>query len=228
MKRSIAHLSVLGALAAAAALAPSGALAQIRSSDLGTLQLGTSVSLQCSNPGSHQDVAKTPSIKNSSVAAIPKGKVLSWKSSDGDSGSITLQNDLAPGASVSGLGKAGQVYTCTASFNAGYPDLTVKSATWSNQTTVTASVANLNKWFDSKAVVVRAEVVRCDNSAVARTGDSTAVAVPTGATKSVTITVPAGSYAGKTFLRVTADATKLQIEAAENNNTFGSLSNCVY
>jgi len=73
------------------------------------------VVLECRNPGSHQDVAKTPIIKNTSGQQLPIGHTISWSSSDGDSGQVTLQAPLAPDSEVQGLGTAGQVYNCVAS-----------------------------------------------------------------------------------------------------------------
>lgn len=75
------------------------------------------VILECKNPGTHQDVAKTPQIKNTTNTVIPKGHKIHWGASDGDKGVITLDKGLglAAGQTVQGLGKAWQVYTCTAS-----------------------------------------------------------------------------------------------------------------
>ena len=73
------------------------------------------VQLGCRNPGSHQDVAKTPIIKNTTGQELPIGHKISWSSSDGDYGQITLQEPLPPNMEVQGIGTAGQVYTCVAS-----------------------------------------------------------------------------------------------------------------
>jgi hypothetical protein len=72
------------------------------------------VALKCENPGSHQDVAKTPIITNSTRTTLPKGRVLYWQTNKGEKGQVQLVNDLKPLNSVSGLGGPGQVYTCTA------------------------------------------------------------------------------------------------------------------
>jgi cell division septal protein FtsQ len=73
-----------------------------------------SMKLQCKNPGSQQDVGKTPNIINNTTKTIPKGQKVYWKTNKGENGEIELTSPLAPGGSVSGLGQAGQVYTCTA------------------------------------------------------------------------------------------------------------------
>jgi hypothetical protein len=72
------------------------------------------ISLKCQNPGTHQDVAKDPDITNSTNQTLAAGKKIFWNASDGDSGSLTLSNPLAPGKSVQVTGQPGQVYTCKA------------------------------------------------------------------------------------------------------------------
>lgn len=73
---------------------------------------GVKVTLTCKNPGSHQDVAKTPIISNPNGPAVPSWKTIYWNSSDNDGGQV--QGPLAQGTQVQGLGKPGQNYTCTA------------------------------------------------------------------------------------------------------------------
>lgn len=72
------------------------------------------VNLTCKNPGSHQDVSKNPDIINSTRASIPAGTKISWKATDGDKGTITLSQALAPGAKVGVMGTPGNGYSCTA------------------------------------------------------------------------------------------------------------------
>src|SRR5262245_43056846 len=95
---------ILAAALAAVSLAVipgADANAQVRVDTSTPMQL-TTVPLQlappvtCKNPGSSQDVAKTPSLVNTGLYAIPAGKTLFWKSSDGDSGEIKLLAPLAP------------------------------------------------------------------------------------------------------------------------------------
>jgi len=73
------------------------------------------VKLQCRNPGSSQDVVKTPVIKNTTGKIIKAGSKIYWRSSDGDKGTITLTKDLLPNLEVNGQGSPASYYTCTAS-----------------------------------------------------------------------------------------------------------------
>lgn len=72
------------------------------------------VSLACRNPGSHQDVAKTPIITNTTSHAISATSKIYWNASDGDHGLI--YGPLAVNESKSGLGSAGNNYSCTAHY----------------------------------------------------------------------------------------------------------------
>ena len=63
------------------------------------ITLGTSIALSCSNPGSHQDVAKTPILKNITTAPIKAGQTVHWTASDGDYGSMKLQAPMFFGSS---------------------------------------------------------------------------------------------------------------------------------
>ena len=72
------------------------------------------LSLQCRNYGGQQDVSKNPDIINNSHQTILAGKTLYWQATDGDSGSVVLDHELAPGGKVKVNGKAGQSYSCTA------------------------------------------------------------------------------------------------------------------
>lgn len=87
---------------------------QIAKPDADKMRVAQKVSLGCKNPGSHQDVAKTPSVTNSTGKLIKKGAKINWSASDGDKGVLTLDKDLAAGGSVQVLGTAGQNYTCQA------------------------------------------------------------------------------------------------------------------
>lgn len=72
------------------------------------------VYLTCQNPGTHQDVAKTPTITNNSRRNVPFNTTIYWNATDGDSG--TTKGPLAVGASKQVLGSAGNGYSCTAYF----------------------------------------------------------------------------------------------------------------
>ena len=76
--------------------------------------------LECKNPGSHQSIAVTPWVKNTTGKTIPTGHKIYWwvtyGGSGGGSGVITLEKNLPPGQEVMGLlvGNHGNNYTCTA------------------------------------------------------------------------------------------------------------------
>ncbi len=70
------------------------------------------VSIGCANPGSHQDVAKTPIITNTTNHPIASSIRVYWEASDGDKGFV--QGPFTVGQSKSGLGSAGNGYSCTA------------------------------------------------------------------------------------------------------------------
>ena len=105
---------VAGALAISLAAQTKNDRPQVNRPDANKMQVLQKVAMTCKNPGSHQDVAKTPDITNSTGKLLKKGAKVNWTSSDGDKGTITLDKDLAAGASVRGLGSAGQSYTCQA------------------------------------------------------------------------------------------------------------------
>src|SRR5262245_18855622 len=120
------------------------------------------VFIGCANSGGHQDVAKSPSLKNTSTAAIPKGYVLSWSASDGDKGTLTLAADLAPGATVKAQGsKPGNVYTCNASF-VSKPDLVIQNVSWvNNNSSVSVKLANVDAWMGAGQSNVQLEIISC-------------------------------------------------------------------
>lgn len=74
--------------------------------------------LECRNPHSHQDIGKTPIIRNSTDRWLPKGTQILWTASDGDKGTIVLTKALSPHAQddneVQGVGETGKIYTCKA------------------------------------------------------------------------------------------------------------------
>ena len=78
------------------------------------LMVSACAELPCRSPGTHQDVAKTPLIKNTTSDPLETGKNIYWSASDGDNGTITLQQPLPVNDEVQGLGSPGQVYTCEA------------------------------------------------------------------------------------------------------------------
>ncbi len=186
--------------------------------------LATSIPITCMNPGSHQDVSKTPSLKNTAGGTIRKGQILSWKSSDGDHGTIKLDADLAPNASVQVLGQPGNGYTCTSSFTTS-PDLTIRTAQWSTNTAIAVQLENTDSWVDAAPSVVHLEVMSCSGQVLAQS-DSVAVPVAKGQIKPLSFTVPPTT--GKRYLRVKADATNAVLEKNEMNNLFDAINSCVY
>lgn len=190
------------------------------------LKLGTKVSLACANPGSHQDVSKTPTITNTSGATLRSGMTISWRSSDGDQGTTTLGADVAVGGEVHVLGKPGNAYSCTADFMSA-PDLVIDSAKWVGANQVTISWRNTDPWVDAGPSVIRIEARSCASQGVLQTHDLAPfpLAKMTGqATNPITIpfSKPPGSY-----LRVTADATQKVIEKNETNNSWEDMDVCV-
>jgi hypothetical protein len=185
---------------------------------------GTPISLECANAGSHQDVAKTPIIKNTSGAAVAAGRTLFWKSNDGDYGSLKLQSDLAPGATVSAIGKPGNAYSCTSHFLTS-PDLTIKKAAFSTSTSASIEVQNLDAWVAAGPSVVRIEVVSCSGPVLASI-DTAPLAMAKGEVKAMT--VPFGATSGKKYLRVRADATGKVFERDEKNNLWDDMNTCIH
>jgi hypothetical protein len=78
------------------------------------LPVAQKIMLGCQNPGSHQDVAKTPTITNSTSQALAAGKKVYWSASDGDKGTISLSAALQPNKTVQAMGTAGNGYSCQA------------------------------------------------------------------------------------------------------------------
>lgn len=70
------------------------------------------VFLTCENPGSHQDIAKTPIVTNSTGKPITSTTKVYWNSSDGDHG--TIQGPFSINQSKTGFGQAGNGYHCQA------------------------------------------------------------------------------------------------------------------
>ncbi len=216
----------LSFLAAVAAVVPAPrAEAQIAIMPTGPLTIaGVPISVACKNPGSSQDVAKTPSLTNTTSYTIAKGRTLMWKSSDGDSGSHKLEADLAPGASVKAMGKAGNAYTCAGTYLA-YPDLRVASVAASGSG-YTVKIQNLDKHAQSAGSTVKIEFLSCSTNAVIGVAQGTVPSVFAGGTANALVTA---TKPGKSYMRITADSSKQVVEGNESNNTFTeSLNVCLY
>ena len=188
------------------------------------LNLGTAVAIQCQNPGSSQDVEKTPVIKNTTGVAIPKGHTVRWSTNGGEKGQFVLDADLAPNATVLGHGGAGNGYQCSANFES-MPDLVPSKIEWQGTTSVTVDVKNLDPWIAANASVTRLEVMSCAGQ-VLQSYDSAPLAIAKGETKSITF--PAKYVPGKAYLRITADATTKVLERNEVNNVSDGSGSCVH
>ena len=210
------------ALAAAACLAIVPSTGTAHAAGGGLL---TSVAITCTNPGSSQDVAKTPSLTNSTSAKIPAGRMLFFKASDGDVGTLLLPADLAPGASVKLQGaKPGQAYSCTGSFYS-QADLVVASATL-GMTEATVDIKNTNPWVDAAASTARLQIINCSGGSVQKTVYSAPITIPKSSV--VRVKIPVTSV-GLVYFKVLADGQKTVPESNEYNNEFESSQNsCLY
>ena len=199
--------------------------AQIRIPPGAFAGVGTEIKLACSNPGSQQDVAKTPILKNTTGATIPKGYSVSWSSSDRDGGTIKLAADLPVNAEIRGQGKPGQAYSCTSSFFT-RPDLVIKKATFQGASSASFELANVDPFVDAGKSIARVEVVSCSNNAVLASAETWGVAVAKG--ESVPLTLSFSPTSGKRYLRVRADAKASVSERIETNNVWDSQNSCLY
>ncbi len=224
MKKLLSLLAPIAVASAVVSPAPSAEAQIIVAAPLTPISGLVSVAVGCKNPGSSQDVAKTPILTNTSSSAIPKGRTLSWKSSDGDKGSLTLAADLAPGASIRVQGTAGNAYTCSASFIAS-PDLTIQQPSWNATKGLSVKVANLDKHASAKASTVRVELRSCAGGALLSSAEVQAPSLAAGGITSVY--VPVNPPSTKFYLRIAADAKKVIAESNETNNVFDAYQSCI-
>jgi hypothetical protein len=183
------------------------------------------VNLDCSNPGTQQDTAKTPSIRNTTAAAIPRGRSVLWKASDGDHGGVTLGQDLSPGDSVRGTGKPARgVYTCSASFHAGMPDLVVLEA--SVDAAPSAVVQNTNPWLDAGATRARFELLRCSDDNVLAAKNVGPLQVAAGGKQTFTADIAKPWKSPPAYFRISADFDRRVTESNERNNVWSNRSAC--
>lgn len=216
--------SGLTVFAGAAAIALIGSAAPEASAQI-TATRPTLVLLACKNPGSQQDVAKTPVLKNTTGTTIPKGYTIGWSASDGDSGFVKLDADLAPNAEIRGMGKAGNAYTCGSSF-ATRPDLVIKSASFQSASSASFELANLDPFASAPKSIARVEVVSCNNNQVLSYAETWGVEVAKG--QSVPLTLSFAPTSGKRYLRVIADAKANVSERLESNNIWSTQNSCLY
>jgi hypothetical protein len=171
--------------------------------------------IACSNPGSAQDVAKTPILKNTAQTTLYEGQRLNWWASDGDIGQVTLAADLPPGGTVKAMGKAGNAYTCTSGCVA-QPDLKIRTAKMLSSSQALVEVQNADPYVGASASSVLFEIRSCQTNAVLMTARSEAVAIAKGEHKQLTFAVPIKPF-GKTYLRAVADHNSVS-ESNELNN----------
>ncbi len=193
-----------------------------------SMALMQSIALDCSGSGASDVASRRHSIKNTTAFPIPKSTKINWTASNGGSGSVTLQTDLAPNASIDVI-ESGQTngYTCKASFYPGTADFVVKSVKWTNDTTATVEIANANPWVDGAASVVRVQSLKCITTPVASV-DVNVPAIAKGTSKIVTANLakPSADY-----LQATANATSSAPESNKTNNVgrspeFGTNKSC--
>ena len=183
------------------------------------------VTLACSNPGSQQDTAKTPVIQNTTVVAIPRGRSLLWKASDGDHGGVTLGQNLAPGDSVKGTGKPARVvYACSASFYAGLPDLVVLGVNL--ERIPRAVIQNANAWIGAESVRVRFESLRCADDNVLAMKNVGPLVVPAGGKQTFSGAITKPWKSAPSYWRITVDFDRRVAESNESNNVWSNSADC--
>jgi|GEM_PF-4964745 len=210
------------------ALAASGAT-DARADDVKPLRmipLPSFVSIECSNPGSAQDVAKTPVLKNTAQTTLYKGQRIRWSASDGDVGDVTLTADLPPGATVKAMGKPGQAYTCSSSYVA-QPDLKIRQAKLLSTKEALVEVQNADPYAAAGNSQVLFELRSCQTDAVLATSKSAPVSLAKGEYKALTFGI-AQPFSGKTYVRAVADVEKVISESNEANNLWDGQRGCVY
>lgn len=180
------------------------------------------VEIGCKNPGSHQDVEKSPELKNTTGKTIPKGTTLRWKATDGDTGTVKLTSSLAPNGTVAVSGSAGNAYSCTANFSAGPPDL--QPAGFVKTRGTLAKIRNNNTFFSAGASAIKVEVVECGSLEVLSSAVSGAKEVAAGGFGYYPI--PA-LQSDDHFYRITADATGKVREGDEKNNVWANTDQCI-
>jgi hypothetical protein len=225
----VRHAFAFAALAAPVTLGFTGAISQVppapSAHEIGAGDAGW-VALGCSNPGTQQDAAKTPSIENTTAAPIPRGRSLLWTSSDGDRGGVTLGADLAPGDAVKGTGKPARgTYTCRASFHAGAPDLLVLDAKLDSLSR-TAVIANTNPWLDAAPVRVRFELAKCSDDAVIAAENVGPFPVTAGGKQAFRASVLKPWKGPPAYFRISVDVEKRVRESNEKNNSWSNRASC--
>jgi len=184
---------------------------------------GTFVPVSCVNGGGSQDVVKTPSLKNDTGKIMLAGNTVSWKSSDGDQGSIKLTSDLAPGATLKLQGtKPGNAYTCTASLFA-LPDLVPTKAILTTPTQLSVSFTNRDPFASAQTSQARIEIRTCSGTLLFNNNPT--FALGPGQTKTYSILVAA--VPPKAYVRLIADKGLVIPESNESNNVLDTMNSCL-
>lgn len=148
-----------------------------------------------------------------------------WKASDGDHGGVTLGEDLPPGDSVRGTGKPARVvYTCSASFHAGMPDLVVVEA--NVEAAPSAVIQNTNSWIDAGPIRVKFELLRCADDSVLTVKNAGPLVVAAGAKQTFNAEIAKPWKAPPAYFRISADFDRRVAEANERNNVWSNRSAC--
>jgi len=153
-------------------------------------------------------------VKNTAGGTIPKGTTVRWTDANGKPGATLLGVDLAPGATAKLVTGLGLTATCTAQFNAGLPDLVVKSVAWTSDTHVAITIENKNLWVAPAASFnVRVQSMKCFEQLV--DGKGTSATIGKGETKTLTFLLAKGSAV---YLKGTVDTASQVMESNEDNN----------
>jgi hypothetical protein len=134
-----------------------------------------------------------------------------------------LAKELAVNATV--LLGGGSAATCTASFQAGFPDLVVTAADWTDANTASVTIRNANPWIGVPATVTRVSSNSCMQGLV-KSVDVPTAAIAKGATLTVTAALPKPTTPGAFFVAGWADATTLVHESSEVNNVYANSNIC--
>ena len=210
---------------AAAALAPTtpAAAETVRH----RINIGTDVPLQCAPGAPGAKGGWNTNVTNTTGATIPKGVRIDWVTSNQDPihNHFVLAADLPPGGQAPSPGGSGPGYTCTAKMSS-MADLVPWKAEWqANNSSVKVEVKDLDPWVAAEPSVARVEVMSCGGQ-VLQTYDSVPFTVAKGSIASVTI--PATFVPGKTYLRLTVDATSKVLERSETNNVMDASGSCIH
>jgi hypothetical protein len=204
---TLSLVAVLGLLGSAAAAEPPKAGTKAVS--------GPAITLGCKGPGPSELSYRDHVLKNTTRHELLPGTRVFWTTNNGGSGIALLDTHLAPEATFrvreSGRTKG---YACTARFYAGSADLAIRLVQWTDATTASVEVVNLNPWVDAPASVLKLQALKCPATEVVR------VSLPVGAIEraGVRVLTPSIAQDGADYLLATANATNTFTEDETLNN----------